>query len=321
MFKSLKNSLWVLPVFGLFIGTIANASDLYDTSANTGVDLSVSADSNDGICFVFTPDQQYTLSTTTTRIKRDSYSGIGGLLPRLYKVNIDTLQLQANSNEGILYAGAIGENVYTDVVRTWNFTLLSGTQYALCWFQSSGTQFNHWFIDSGGTSVATYDSGSPSVLGALAGSEMSFVVGVAEYIAPPQPPVAIGIVPVNAIIGNYVTFDGTQSTSTFSDIVSYTWSFGDGATSTGSTTQHIYGDFGAFEWVLTVTDAFGSTSTDDGTVVVNLGEGTDITELLTNTKNTADTVEFLTEAFVYVMGLLLAVFGFVLGRTLVKWII
>ena len=46
-----------------------------------------------------------------------------------------------------------------------------------------------------------------------------------------------------------------------SDIVSYEWDFGDGATSTEQTPEHTYNDFGSYEVSLTITSAAGCQST------------------------------------------------------------
>ena len=54
-----------------------------------------------------------------------------------------------------------------------------------------------------------------------------------------------------------VSFDGSQSTSPNGDIVSYEWDFGDGSTSTGMKTSHIFTSAGEYAVTLTVTDDHG----------------------------------------------------------------
>jgi len=54
-----------------------------------------------------------------------------------------------------------------------------------------------------------------------------------------------------------VSFDGSQSTSPHGDIVSYEWDFGDGSTSTGMKTSHIFTSAGEYTVTLTVTDDQG----------------------------------------------------------------
>jgi PKD repeat protein len=65
-------------------------------------------------------------------------------------------------------------------------------------------------------------------------------------------------------------FDGTGSTDD-GTIVSYAWSFGDGATATGATTSHTYGAAGNYTVTLTVTDDVGLTGAASQTVTVSTG--------------------------------------------------
>ena len=65
-------------------------------------------------------------------------------------------------------------------------------------------------------------------------------------------------------------FDGTGSTDD-GTIVSYAWSFGDGATATGATTSHTYGAAGTYTVTLTVTDDVGLTGAASQTVTVSTG--------------------------------------------------
>jgi len=54
-----------------------------------------------------------------------------------------------------------------------------------------------------------------------------------------------------------VSFDGSQSSSPNGNIVSYEWDFGDGSTSTGVKTSHIFTSPGEYTVTLTVTDVYG----------------------------------------------------------------
>ena len=58
-----------------------------------------------------------------------------------------------------------------------------------------------------------------------------------------------------------VNFDASQSSDNDGTIASYAWDFGDGNTSSGVTTSHIYTGLGVFTAVLSVTDNDGATST------------------------------------------------------------
>ena len=66
-----------------------------------------------------------------------------------------------------------------------------------------------------------------------------------------------------------VTFDGSGSTTPSGTITSWAWSFGDGASGTGSLTTHVYPSPGTYEASLTVTDSTGASSTATSSIVVN----------------------------------------------------
>ncbi|GAB4192534.1 MAG: hypothetical protein Tsb002_22280 [Wenzhouxiangellaceae bacterium] len=65
------------------------------------------------------------------------------------------------------------------------------------------------------------------------------------------------------------SFDATASNDADGSIVSYAWSFGDGASASGVTTGHTYGAGGTFNVTLTVTDDQGATGTATQSVTVN----------------------------------------------------
>jgi PKD repeat protein len=76
--------------------------------------------------------------------------------------------------------------------------------------------------------------------------------------AAPVLPTPVIVAPREAMAGQAVTFDGSQSRpGNGGDIVSYEWRFGDGGTARGAVVQHVYGQPGGFEVVLIVTDASG----------------------------------------------------------------
>lgn len=66
-----------------------------------------------------------------------------------------------------------------------------------------------------------------------------------------------------------VTFDATGSSDSDGSIRSFEWTFGGGATGSGSTVEHTYEDSGAFEVRLTVTDDDGAQASAMQEVVVN----------------------------------------------------
>jgi DNA/RNA endonuclease G (NUC1) len=81
-------------------------------------------------------------------------------------------------------------------------------------------------------------------------------------------PVASAGGPYAAAEGSAVRFDGTASADPDGDALTYAWEFGDGATATGNTPSHVYGDDGTYEARLTVTDPFGATSTATAAVTI-----------------------------------------------------
>jgi PKD repeat protein len=80
-------------------------------------------------------------------------------------------------------------------------------------------------------------------------------------VATDLPKAKFTFAPASPTAGTSVTFDANTSTAAIGrTIVSYSWSFGDGATGSGATTSHAYAA-GSYTVVLTVTDSAGKTST------------------------------------------------------------
>jgi len=80
-------------------------------------------------------------------------------------------------------------------------------------------------------------------------------IGAYEYTL--LPVVVIQNEPKQGYAPLTVSFDGSLSTSPNGDIVSYEWDFGDGSTSTGMKTSHIFTSPGEYTVTLTVTDDHG----------------------------------------------------------------
>src|SRR5207245_1332014 len=68
--------------------------------------------------------------------------------------------------------------------------------------------------------------------------------------------------------GTAISFDASTSHDPDGTIVSYSWNFGDGMTSTGATTSHSYTTAGSYTVTLTVTDNSGSTGMSTATKTI-----------------------------------------------------
>ncbi|MEG0686775.1 MAG: PKD domain-containing protein, partial [Erysipelotrichales bacterium] len=91
----------------------------------------------------------------------------------------------------------------------------------------------------------------------------------------PQPdpennlPVAMIVAPTTAIVGESVSFNGTQSSDSDGTIVSYKWNFGDGSTSTQINPNHAFNAQGTYGVSLTVTDDNGASTTMTKNITVS----------------------------------------------------
>jgi PKD repeat protein len=84
-----------------------------------------------------------------------------------------------------------------------------------------------------------------------------------------KPPVAsFTAAPASGNAPLAVSFNASASSDPDGNIVSYTWSFGDGATSTGVTASHTYTAAGNYTATLSVKDNAGATAVATKTIVV-----------------------------------------------------
>ena len=95
---------------------------------------------------------------------------------------------------------------------------------------------------------------------------------VSATVTADNPPTASATVSGTRKYGNPLTFDGSASSSTTSQIVSWSWNFGDGNTGSGMTVSHTYVQSvpgrTLFSWTLTVTDQYGRTDSTSGTLKI-----------------------------------------------------
>ena len=83
-----------------------------------------------------------------------------------------------------------------------------------------------------------------------------------------RPPFAIADGPYSAVEGSAVTMSAASSFDPNGSIVSYTWSFGDGASAAGPAATHVYTQDGAYTVTLVVSDTDGLTDTITTTATV-----------------------------------------------------
>jgi hypothetical protein len=93
-------------------------------------------------------------------------------------------------------------------------------------------------------------------------------IGAAEY---QSVPVAAISAPANAVVGNAVSFGGTNSCSpdANSPIVSYAWSFDDGGSASGATVRHAFSIPGTHTVTLKITTMAGATASKTAAVHVS----------------------------------------------------
>ena len=108
----------------------------------------------------------------------------------------------------------------------------------------------------------TIPMGSPNVYG-------NGRLALSPPTSPNQPPVAaFTFSPPSPIAGSSVAFNGSTSTDPDGTIVSYAWSFGDGANGSGATVGHTYSAPGTYSVLLTVTDDDGASDTTSSPISV-----------------------------------------------------
>lgn len=92
------------------------------------------------------------------------------------------------------------------------------------------------------------------------GDSATHTVQINEPTSKNQPPKAVIRGPTSGLVGETLSFSGSDSTDSDGRIVSYAWDFGDGTTGSGVNVTHVYTTAGSYQVTLTVTD--------DGTGVI-----------------------------------------------------
>jgi PKD repeat protein len=98
-----------------------------------------------------------------------------------------------------------------------------------------------------------------------------FIVPASGAPANRPPVAAVTATPTTGTAPLNVAFDGSTSSDADGSIVSYAWTFGDGASATGVTANHTYSTAGSYTARLTVTDNQSATGTTTVGITVNPG--------------------------------------------------
>jgi uncharacterized delta-60 repeat protein len=93
-------------------------------------------------------------------------------------------------------------------------------------------------------------------------------IGVIRLYGARAPAASFSSAPSSPRTGDPLSFDASGSSDPYAPIVSYSWSFGDGATATGASTSHSYAAAGRHKVTLSVTDTNGLHDTVSDTVAV-----------------------------------------------------
>lgn len=206
-------------------------------------------------------DSGFALARYNENGSLDTSFGIGGKI--LTSFNASGLALSILPDGKLIMAGGTYSGDFALVRYNSDGTLDIG-------FGNSGIVITDFGSTDRAWSLAVQPDGNTVVAGSAGTS-----FGIARYEGGDsiinQPPTANADPDQTVNEGQQVTFNGSGSTDPdgISDIVSYEWDFGDGATVSGSLVNHTYNDNGVYTATLTVTDTAGATNTDTATITVN----------------------------------------------------
>ena len=122
---------------------------------------------------------------------------------------------------------------------------------------ATGAGPSHTFADDGTWSVALTVTDDDGGVATWAGSVVVNNVDptITSFNAP------------NGVEGSPISFSGA-ATDPGADTLSYSWTFGDSSSGSGSSVSHTYADGGSYTVTLTVTDGDGGSATTSGTISV-----------------------------------------------------
>ncbi len=157
--------------------------------------------------------------------------------------------------QGHVYAASLSILVFTSFYRPREVS--KAVAYILNYQHSDGG-FGDATRSGAGTVSNALDTGWAAI---------ALQIGLAGEAGPgptDRPPVArFSIHPEAPIVGATVQFDASSSYDPDGDPLSYQWTFGDGATATGTTATHTYSRDGAFTVTLTVVETANLPSLQD----------------------------------------------------------
>jgi PKD repeat protein len=137
-------------------------------------------------------------------------------------------------------------------------TYQEGTGVSVTASPSSGWTFSHWLLDS-------VNVGSTNPYSLTMNDDHTLTAVFTEV--PQEPPEASFMYsPPDPLVNDTITFDASGCSDADGTIVSYSWDFGDGDTSTNQNPTHAYDQEGSYVVTLTVTDDDGLTDTTTASI-------------------------------------------------------
>jgi len=100
-------------------------------------------------------------------------------------------------------------------------------------------------------------------------SAQSTDTATVQVYAVNQPPTAVISGPTSGLVGETLSFSGSDSNDGDGRIVSYAWDFGDGTTESGANVTHIYNAADSYQVTLTVTDDGGLSGSATHTIQID----------------------------------------------------